>query len=262
MSYKVCFENISAIYNGQDYSYKWSDLMREESIDIIKSILFDHNNIAVSLEAGSENISKINDNMYFLAFEEGAVLFKLEVEENQGLPFARLQGMFFEHIYVTTAWLLIDRLKVLLQFINEAKYCELCEITENELDELAENSGLESQSEINPLGSVDLYSFAIGAKNPNITGVEFYPSMEIEVDNDKRADILSKTLGMEGNDEGPAKFNDYYLEKNAKKSFFSFLDKRNKSWEIIDDRLGDHKTIGNLENNINIQFQELLEKLS
>lgn len=172
MSYSVRYTPFSAIYD-EGYIYDWPDGLSKEGREYLKKILIDNNRLSLSLSELDVN-EDMSDNRYFIRLSKGAVLFRLGEHQGDACKDTAIIGIYIEEDYVTTAWLMIDKL---MTFLYSEQLFEDTDgeyvVYEDLLDEIYE--GYESDHKINENGEVMLYSFAISIMDPHIPNVKHYP---------------------------------------------------------------------------------------
>ncbi|MBR6146866.1 MAG: hypothetical protein IKQ44_00760 [Lachnospiraceae bacterium] len=173
MSYSIKYSPFSA-YFDRGYIYDWPHALSDEGKELIKKILRDNNALALNLSQ-LEVSEDMSDNRYFIILPEGALLFRLGEHQGEKYNDTAIIGIFIEKEYVSTAWLMIN--KLMSYIYSEYLYQndeEQCVVYEDILDEIHSSITFDDIP-------IDLeydekpYSFAISAIDPKIPNVRHYP---------------------------------------------------------------------------------------
>ncbi len=171
MSYSVRYSKINAFFEGENYSFSKPEVLTQDSMNLIKRILFSYNSEYLKNEGNGLEHGEIPNGVYFFVLDEGAVLFRVGAYRSEICYSAAMIGMFFSTEYVATAWFLIDKLVRLI--MSDTFYSIEDEMLyEDELDELLVPDGLLDLN-INPDGETSIYSFAISNSDPELKEVHF-----------------------------------------------------------------------------------------
>lgn len=223
MSYSIRYTNILATAKNGSYMFSWPDELSESSRLYIENIIYNQNKIAVNIN--NENLRKqaLEDNIYFLIFEEGAVVFCLRAYQDANNCETVLMGMYISKKYITTAWLMLNKVITFVKNYDFAIDSLAGEVYESDLDYVITKAERKMDSSIIKIDNSP-YSFAIGLFDPKITNVEFYPCKyinSIAVNADCFTDeTLSRVV------ESDCEFDEYLDEEYQK-----FLIERHNSQE-------------------------------
>ena len=176
MSYSIKYSSVTALYGDVDYDYHWPSELADESRQCIKRILFDYNKLAFELEKDNSRVGDYSNNIYFFNFEEGSVLFCLRENDGIACMHASAMGMYIKREYLSTAWLMLDKL---ISFVRTYDF-EVDSLNglvfEHELDYI--HNEITNKLDCSYIWNYDEtpYSFAVAMLNPNIDGVRYYPT--------------------------------------------------------------------------------------
>ncbi len=185
MSYSIMYSRMSAFFLDEEYSFFWPEKVSESSRTLLKNILYSYNRKYLRMEKCGLDQRQLPGGVYFFLLEEGAVLFKVGGYESDTCYGAALIGLFFEREYVTTAWLMIDKL-VRLITVGDLDLLGEDKASEKEIDELFQGKNCRDFL-INPNGEEQLYSFAIAPMDPCRNGVRYFSNFNGKAEMDRAA---------------------------------------------------------------------------
>lgn len=194
MSYSIRCSNFFSIEKDDGYDIIWPNDLSETNRIYLENILFDQNKKNTFLFNRESLATSVNDNCFFLILDDGGVLFHLK-NACHGDLCTNIEGLFIPKMYLSTAWIMIDKLAV---YVLNGEFDELFEsevLYENDLDEFIEKTGHAYQLPFDISHYEVPFSFAIALVNPRIPTVEFYPCksladmMNISQDKRKKDDL-------------------------------------------------------------------------
>lgn len=257
MSYNVKLTKFFGWHENEGYAFEWPRQISKNSRNVIRSIVYKHNRLAMHLRENQSGTEGLLDNTYFLIFEEGAVLFRIVEHKNDMCIGSAVLGLYIDLDYLPTAWLMIDKLdrylhaeglEELTECMNRAVWEGEIErasmevmISEEELDQIPPMSW--KRPPLNESGNKEPISFAVSMIDPEIDNVFYYPNdfaKDVLDDFAKKMDLknLEQLFSSviftnekkieETEDTFTISRNLVEKEKRGIKSIFSFKDKQDK----------------------------------
>lgn len=240
MSYAVKYKSIFASYGEVEYNYHWPEELSEASRQCIQKILYDYNKLAFELEKADEESVEYSKNIYLFHFEEGSVLFCLQGYDGTPCSYASVAGMFIDREYLSTAWLMLDKLISFILVYDFSKDSLNGLVYENELDFITENIETNQDYSYIWTGVEEPFSFAIALLNPKLEEVKYFP-FELSLDKIldgldyfkvKNLEKVLATKSVYSVGTSYSNVSDYWIERypeeKKKKSLFDYFPQKNK----------------------------------